>query len=42
MHLTINVELFFTIAAVDGKIGTMTVAMNLISFPTHQSDNHGT
>ena len=36
------VYLFFTTATVDGKTGTMTVEMNLITYTTHPSDNHGT
>ena len=40
--VNINVEIFFTTATVDGKTGTMTVEMNMIAYPTHSSDNHGT
>jgi hypothetical protein len=41
-HIVINVELSFVTALVAGKRGTMTVEMNLISFPSHPWDNHGT
>jgi hypothetical protein len=40
--ININVELLFTTATVEGKTGTMTVEMNLVSFPAHPWDNHGT
>jgi len=40
--VNINVELHFTTATVDGKTGTMTIEMNMIAFPAHPSDNHGT
>ena len=40
--VNINAEIFFTTATVDGKTGTMTIELNMISYPTHQSDNHGT
>ena len=41
-HVIINVELFFVTALVAGKRGTMSVEMNLIAFPGHPWDNHGT
>ncbi len=41
-HIVINVELSFVTAVVAGKRGTMTVEMNLIAFPSHPWDNHGT
>ena len=40
--VNINVEIHFTTATVDGKTGTMTIEMNMIAFPAHPSDNHGT
>jgi len=40
--VNVNVELYFTTATVDGKTGTMTIEMNMITFPTHLSDSHGT
>ena len=41
-HITVNVEIHFTTATVDGKTGTMTIEMNSISWPNHREDNHGT
>ena len=41
-HITVNVEIVFTTATVDGKTGTMTIEMEMISFPLHRVDNHGT
>ncbi len=41
-HININVELFFTIATVNGRTGSMTVEMNMISYPGQVAENHGT
>ncbi len=41
-HIVINVELSFVTAVVADRRGTMTVEMNLIAFPSHPWDNHGT
>ena len=37
-----NVELFFTTATIGRKTWTITVLMNLMSWPNHPSSNHGT
>jgi hypothetical protein len=41
-HTNYNVEIHFTTATVDGKTGAMTVEMNMIAWPNHRDDNHGT